>query len=37
MRGERPCYFTNLKVGDGVEEIIEFIVNAGRVEGEVVI
>ena len=29
MRGPRPYVFTNLKAGDGVERIIDFIVNAG--------
>ena len=29
MRGERPFQFTNLKTGDGLEQVIEFI----RVEG----
>lgn len=29
MRNERPFYFTNLKVGDGVTGIVEFIVNIG--------
>lgn len=29
MRDERPFYFTNLKVGDGVTSIVEFIVNIG--------
>jgi Ni2+-binding GTPase involved in maturation of urease and hydrogenase len=28
MRGDRPYYFTNLKAGKGVEEIVEFIVKA---------
>ncbi len=29
MRGERPFVFTNLKTGDGLEPIIEFIVEQG--------
>jgi urease accessory protein len=29
MRGERPFLFTNLKTGQGVEEVIEFIVSTG--------
>jgi urease accessory protein len=29
MRGERPFVFTNLKTGDGLERIIEFIVEQG--------
>ena len=29
MRGERPFYFTNLKAGDGVSEIADFIVSLG--------
>jgi len=30
MRGERPFVFTNLKTGGGLERIIEFIVEQGR-------
>ena len=33
MRGERPYYFTNLKAGKGVEEIVEFIVRTGGLVG----
>lgn len=29
MRGERPFVFTNLRAGDGVEEIADFIVREG--------
>ena len=29
MRKERPFLFTNLKAGDGVREIVDFIVHAG--------
>src|SRR5277367_2199615 len=29
MRGERPFVFTNLKVGEGVERIVDFIVAQG--------
>jgi len=29
MRGGRPFYFTNLKVGDGVSEIAAFVVSMG--------
>jgi urease accessory protein len=29
MRGERPFFFTNLKAGDGVARIAEFIVDLG--------
>ena len=32
MRGTRPFLFSNLKKGDGVEEIIDFILDAGGVE-----
>lgn len=32
MRGERPFYFTNLKAGDGVARIAEFIVDLGGLE-----
>ena len=33
MRGDRPYYFTNLKAGKGVEEIVEFIVTTGGLVG----
>ncbi len=26
MRGERPFVFTNLKTGEGVEKIVDFVV-----------
>ncbi len=29
MRGERPFYFTNLKAGEGLARIIDFIVEQG--------
>lgn len=29
MRGERPFVFTNIKTGDGVEKIIDFIISQG--------
>jgi urease accessory protein len=29
MRGERPFVFTNLKTGDGLEQVIDFIVKQG--------
>jgi urease accessory protein len=29
MRGERPFVFTNLKTGDGVPRIVEFLVQQG--------
>ena len=32
MRGERPFYFTNLKAGDGVARIADFIINLGGLE-----
>jgi urease accessory protein len=32
MRGPRPYVFTNLKAGDGVQRIIDFIVNAGGLD-----
>jgi urease accessory protein len=34
MRGERPFYFTNLKVGDGVAQIADYIINLGGLEKE---
>lgn len=33
MRGDRPYYFTNLKAGKGVDEIVDFIVKTGGLEG----
>jgi len=30
---DRPYYFTNLKAGKGVEEIVDFIVTTGRMAG----
>jgi urease accessory protein len=33
MRGERPFVFTNLKTGEGLESIIEFLVAAGMLDG----
>lgn len=32
MRGTRPFLFSNLKSGDGVDQVIDFILNAGGVE-----
>ena len=32
MRGDRPFYFTNLKAGQGVAEIAEFIIELGGLE-----
>jgi urease accessory protein len=32
MRGERPFVFTNLRTGDGVETVIEFIVRQGLLD-----
>jgi urease accessory protein len=29
MRGTRPFIFTNLKVGDGVARIIDFVIEQG--------
>ena len=29
MRGERPFVFTNLKAGDGVERVVDFVVRQG--------
>ena len=33
MRGDRPYFFTNLKAGKGVEEIVDFIVKTGGLAG----
>ena len=32
MRGDRPFVFTNMRTGQGVEEIIDFIVKQGLLE-----
>jgi len=32
MRGDRPFIFSNMKTGEGVEDIIEFIVEKGMLE-----
>jgi urease accessory protein len=32
MRGERPFVFTNLKTGDGLEKVVNFIVKSGLLE-----
>ncbi len=32
MRGERPFVFTNLKTGDGLDTVIEFIVTQGMLD-----
>ena len=29
MRGERPFVFTNLKTGDGLQTVVDFIVKEG--------
>jgi len=36
MRGERPFVFTNLKTGEGLESIIEFLVTAGMLDAAAV-
>ena len=33
MRGERPFVFSNLRTGQGVDEIIGFIIERGMLEG----
>jgi len=32
MRGERPFVFTNLKTGEGVDTVVEFVIRAGMLE-----
>lgn len=32
MRGERPFVFTNLHTGEGVDQVIDFIVKQGLLE-----
>lgn len=32
MRGDRPFVFSNLKSGDGLQQIIDFIIHAGMLE-----
>ena len=32
MRGEKPFVFTNLKSGDGLRDVIEFIINQGMLD-----
>ena len=32
MRGDRPYVFTNLKTGEGLDRVIDFIVTSGGVE-----
>ena len=32
MRGDRPFVFTNLQTGEGVDQIIDFIVKQGLLE-----
>ena len=34
MRGERPFLFTNLRRGDGVDDIVAFLTRAGGLDGE---
>jgi urease accessory protein len=33
MRGERPFVFTNLKTGEGLETVVEFVVEQGLLDG----
>ena len=32
MRGERPFVFTNLKSGDGVDRVVDFIIERGMLD-----
>ena len=32
MRGERPFLFANMRAGDGIADIVDFIVCAGGLE-----
>jgi len=32
MRGDRPFVFTNLKTGEGVDAVVEFVIQAGMLE-----
>jgi urease accessory protein len=34
MRGERPFVFTNLKTGQGVDNVIDFILDKGMLRGK---
>jgi urease accessory protein len=34
MRGERPFVFTNLKTGEGVETVIDFLLREGMLESD---
>jgi urease accessory protein len=33
MRGERPFVFTNLKTGEGLTRVVDFIVHKGLLDG----
>jgi urease accessory protein len=35
MRGERPFVFTNLKTGEGLQQVIDFIIDRGLLAGRV--
>ncbi|MFH1980742.1 MAG: urease accessory protein UreG [Pseudomonadota bacterium] len=32
MRGDKPFFFTNMKTGDGIDEVIAFIIKEGMLE-----
>ncbi len=35
MRGEKPFVFTNLKTGQGLDEVVEFVIREGMLKAAV--